>query len=64
MGTRYDRTVERGYYACEAIVHVLPQRLVHRELGYLGSLGTPIRVPLRGRRSILEDATPGRSVAA
>src|SRR4029453_3063195 len=64
LRTWHRRAVGRGGPAGQPGLHVPPERIVAGELGPLGALGTPIGMPLRGRGSILQQATTGRGVAA
>ena len=46
------------------VLDVIPQPLVGGQSGLLRPSGSPLRVPLRGRRLVLEPPRPGGSVAA
>src|SRR5262245_29667487 len=56
IGSRawYGGSVRRGDCPRQAILHVSPQHLVHCKLGTLRALGSPVGVPLSGRRPILQ----------
>jgi len=50
--------------AGEMVLDVLPQIVVGGELRSLGTLGTPLGVPLRGRRAVLKLAAARGGIAA
>src|SRR5262249_6274609 len=64
LGSGDQLTGGRGDHPGQAILHVLAQCLVRGELGHLGPAGTPLGVPLRGRRPVLHPVTASRCVAA
>src|SRR5215211_6493122 len=48
----------------EPVLHVPPQRLVDRQLGWLGTAGGSVGVPLRGRGPVRQTAAARGGVAA
>jgi hypothetical protein len=57
------RPVRRGDQTGEPLLHILMKVLVAGQLRGLGPTPSPIGVPLRGRRSVLQLATSSRRVA-
>ena len=47
----------------QAVLHVVPQRLVHGELGGLGAPGAPVGMPLGRRGPVLQAPAAGRGIA-
>src|SRR2546430_16442866 len=64
LGAGDKLTGGRGDRPGRAILHVLAQCFVRGELGHLGPAGTPLGVPLRGRRPVLPPVTASRCIAA
>src|SRR3972149_4306207 len=64
LGSGHELTVGSGYRTGEAVLHVLAQLLVRGELGALRAAGSPLCVPLRRRRPVLQAVRASRGVAA
>src|SRR5918995_596068 len=64
IGTRHELAVRPGDPPREAVLHVLAKPFVLGELGDLRAAGTPLCVPLRCRRPVLEAIRASGGVAA
>src|SRR3989304_600422 len=62
-GSGHALTVGSGYRTGEAVLHVLAQLLVRGELGDLRAAGSPLCVPLRRRRPVLQAVRASRGGA-
>ena len=64
IGARHQLTVRPHDHAGGPVLHIPTQRLARSELAHLRPAGAPLRVPLRGRRPILQAIRASGRVAA